>query len=265
MNVESPYLRGMTSELIISGKALGYRLWKIRVNSKGNPVLVPLVMNTHSEWNAEENLATCYSGKHRTPEVPAVHCACGFNAWDWYGRSMIKTYGSVISGSIAGYGRMQIHETGWRSEKAEVIAFLRPEYNFLNSKKAMSEIDNLAEIFNVPVFDTREELEEYSLKFAQPVPDSAKPDQGEYPRYQSNTPPDYSKSIWQHLFIRHAGPKMIGIILILIGIMGLMGANQQNSGQSVTAFWIAVTGNLCSRIYLSLCFVFCQTQKNTFR
>lgn len=75
-----------------------------------------------------------------------------------------------LQGAILGSGKVQIHRTGWRSEKAEIIAFLRPGKEPFSKRIQESSpslaLDQLMLTlslqYGVPIFNTDKELLEYA-------------------------------------------------------------------------------------------------------
>lgn len=165
---------------LYNGKVVGFRFWNIEINSFGDPTLH--AASNWYQWRSGENLADCDPKnlrlRHLDPS-PGIHCQCGFNAWNSYSHDYIRRARlnslnkddplTLVYGSIEGYGNLQIHEKGWRAEKAAVIGFVRPDRelfhaNVLERLGATTDeiFDKLATSFEVPSFDSFEELYEYS-------------------------------------------------------------------------------------------------------
>jgi hypothetical protein len=101
---------------LLTQPLIGYRRWR------GSPDgwLRPL-----SFWGAligplqpGPNAAFCVHGCSRRGRLL---CTCGFYAW-----SSPPTERLAVQGVIAGWGRVTVHEHGWRAEKAQILALIDP-------------------------------------------------------------------------------------------------------------------------------------------
>lgn len=208
---------------IFSGKALGYRKWSINtVNASETRYSFPIhdlnlnPFRNHNEpnkfcvegliwsgergrWYRNTNVAECLNCEI----VPGrsggffQDCHCGFNAWNSLLRAdnylEIRKSRPEILGAIAGWGNTQIHKSGWRSEKAEIIAFyasgndpyiiddwnktlgrnsskqpgIRKVINVLDPESDLYEIERevvhqgLAQSYEVPVFESKRKFKKF--------------------------------------------------------------------------------------------------------
>lgn len=131
------------------GKALGYRTWHVDYDRNKEFVLAPLHKKSKN-WHQGINTAYCNAsliyGMHSSSEhspCGRIGCRCGFNAWNKVEESL-ESGGTekCIYGAISGWGKMQIHEDGWRSEYAEIIA-LYVDKRYLCKRFRLTETDNL--------------------------------------------------------------------------------------------------------------------------
>lgn len=163
--------------------ALGFRSWRIYTETDielirnhiiyRNPIfglfaeefipekpnyLYPIVRE-EEHWKPGINYSKCHSNL-TNHESPASNCHCGFNSFNNLKdaenyESFDFDFNRFVLGSIAGWGKLQLHETGWRSEFAKIIALLIP-----NLKKSNLNIEphikRIAEFYRVPVFESSE-------------------------------------------------------------------------------------------------------------
>lgn len=145
----------------ILGKALGYRSWLISPISK-KPLLYS--MASDFSWEPGINKASCFRNSCSPPDKK---CDCGFNAWNRYLDVQEYSFGiSTIQGAVAGWGNMQIHRDGWRSEKSEIIALYVPLWFSLKTKDLSRKdlVRFLNKFYNVPVFSNSLQLVGYAKK-----------------------------------------------------------------------------------------------------
>lgn len=165
-----------------SGKVLGFRSWKLGLDKQGEVILKPLTARGY-EWEPAENLACCHREGHQAPASQWDPCDCGLYAFHDVNVSLNYSSTKRLQGVVLGSGNVQVHKEGWRSEKAEIVAFLRLDReSFLKRKRKKNPdlrldklLPKLSEKFNVPVFDTDAELLDYVKDLGIPVPAEAKP------------------------------------------------------------------------------------------
>lgn len=156
---------------LFSGYALGYRSWVVDPGGSLQPLFGHPGFRS---WQPGVNIAHCgaYPG---STMIPHPKHDCGFNAFHGLVRAYEyrdslrklqnqnkKSKRTVLTGTIAGFGKIQVHKDGWRSSRARVIALLEEKRFPAISKK-------VARDYSVPIFKRGEALEEFSLQFAQPI------------------------------------------------------------------------------------------------
>lgn len=116
---------------------LGFRQWNI-----GDDGLQATVYS-ESTWQPGVNTATCgndddwcceecsgpydewlASHQQRKHQAPDAECGCGLYAWHTLDMLKSKQSGDqrTIYGAVAGWGKVFAHNTGWRAEKARILA-----------------------------------------------------------------------------------------------------------------------------------------------
>jgi hypothetical protein len=101
---------------------VGYRFWGILKDG----TLIPIGDLGHDKWTYGVNHSYCYDS-----ECPGMeNCECGFYAFReipplklWSNLEM--RISGFVMGSVIGWGKVTLHETGWRSEYAKPIALVR--------------------------------------------------------------------------------------------------------------------------------------------
>lgn len=99
-----------------------------------------------------------------------VH-SCGFHAFHNFDEAFNSRYknDNSILGSIAGFGKVQIHDIGWRSEKAGLIALYAPLKVNLESTDYVYKVQSLSRYYQVPVFSNKKLLNDYAQSKADPI------------------------------------------------------------------------------------------------
>lgn len=172
-----PYYIGMEKQAII-----GYRRWS--VDSEGN--LYP--MTVRDAWKPGINRSFCWVKNPDSADLTVPHdgglCHCGFNAFFELNKAVCSyTAPDSVIGAVAGAGKVQIHEEGFRSEEAQVIALCFVPGNsvikkyfdeFIPGSFCVTEesicgkrdhglIQKAADKYGVPLFDSLEDM----FRFAQ--------------------------------------------------------------------------------------------------
>lgn len=149
----------------------GYRAWVFSMN---DGKLYPANQRgwAYTVWAAGENVAQCVKEPWQiyssplAPEVPHAapgrDCRCGFYAtadWGAIQGSPHEFIGQVVNvaGVIEGYGRVIVHETSWRSEKARVTALIDPcaVAPWVEQTSHYHRIlDHLSVTYDVPILDS---------------------------------------------------------------------------------------------------------------
>ena len=100
-----------------SGAALGWRFWDVTWTDHGGVALCSPVQ--HDTWHPGAHAARCPT----CAEACRLCCTCGLYAYadigdalpNWPGRS------TLVLGIVRGWGRVVLHETGWRSQYAQPL------------------------------------------------------------------------------------------------------------------------------------------------
>lgn len=122
------------------------------------------------DWHPGENIASCLRDRLDPHEAPSEICGCGLyglhrpryaiRKWKVYTRigshSTRADKERYIAGAIAGSGMVEIHRRGWRAERAQIVALLRPNLRELDEEAVIK----LAERYQVPLVENRKELRE---------------------------------------------------------------------------------------------------------
>lgn len=156
--------------------ALAFRYWEIQPN-----ISLLASYGVDSFWKSGTNIAEClyYSEKHKAPHSD---CRCGFNCFSGLpSDESLQNYEGGIWGAILIGGNVEIHNGGYRSEIAQIIALYRPKElqvkpgpnKYFNKLLNLSPEyilpetpdEEVASSYNVPIFYNREDLEKYCLHF----------------------------------------------------------------------------------------------------
>lgn len=199
-DVNSPAKERSSDEVPhVKGKALGYRSWIVQdyspnfkpdflchtdkdVESKLKFSLMPMFKQGY-DWIPGENKAICFMCKD---SLPGDNCECGLYAYNrlsealnyrrssrflhYFSKGKDASLG-IITGAVAGYGKLQIHATGWRSEKSEIIAFLYTGIfnSRFSNKKKYNQAKELAKEYGVPLFRSKRKFKKYAKTKAMPI------------------------------------------------------------------------------------------------
>lgn len=131
----------MSEPEFYANATVGFRQWCLRWKAEGNepPLLEGLVKHGFHQpicyiWNLEgSNRAECmrlklhpnsFSEAHG--EVPRVGCSCGFYAHGRRDAANSETTVHVVGGIVAGWGNLELHESGFRCSIARILALFAP-------------------------------------------------------------------------------------------------------------------------------------------
>jgi len=145
----------MSEPEFYANATLGFRQWCLRWKAGGNepPLLEGLVKHGFHQlrcyrWDLEgPNRAECmrlrfkprsFSEAHG--EVPRMGCSCGFYAHGRRDDSNSETTVHVVGGVVAGWGNLELHESGFRCGVAKVLALFEPD-----TRKRYADYDGVAE------------------------------------------------------------------------------------------------------------------------
>lgn len=171
----------------VNRAALGFRNWDLVPGDRLNGVFFK-----STPFAKGVNKANCHKCARSGAKLPDEEHDCGFNAYDSIS-SAYRSYcwdSNVITGAVAGFGKMRIHVNGWRSEKAQLIAlavidkYYKEKIDTQLSKALNSDLNIylnyinhlfIARRYNVPVFVVKDSLYEYTTQIAIPIPPRLKP------------------------------------------------------------------------------------------
>ena len=136
---------------------LGFRIWAARADAL-------LGVAYEQLWKPGENVARCGQRPVRH-EAPAQRCRCGFNALHGLAPAA-SAYGSLyVAGAIAAWGEIEWHRTGFRAERACVIALCVENGDDANRRRMIERIARAYGVEAVP----RIRLAEHASRFARPL------------------------------------------------------------------------------------------------
>lgn len=160
---------------LLQGKVLGYRAWSLNGYRLGS-------MNQHIDaaWTLGVNEAKCQMDKlswaftenAACAHAPGKQCHCGFNAW----HDVINvgaTREAPVVGAILGWGKIEVHARGFRSQFAQPVAI---SWNPRQAWEDVEKIKAFASEIDIPCvrFD---QLADEASKFGKPIHESLRPAQ----------------------------------------------------------------------------------------
>ncbi|MEY2474946.1 MAG: hypothetical protein QOG87_261 [Actinomycetota bacterium] len=103
-----------------SGAALGWRFWDVAWTSHGGVVLTSPVR--FDPWHPGAHAARCPACRRS----PQMGCRCGLYAYGSLGAALPEwgLDSSRVLGLVRGWGRVVLHELGWRSEFAQPLLLM---------------------------------------------------------------------------------------------------------------------------------------------
>lgn len=140
---------------------IGYRTWRIGDGQLVSPY-------KRSSWPPGVVVARC--GRWHRP--PAEGCACGLYAYHSPDRCRQMGLGPELLGAVVGWGAMDVFPSGWRAERACVVALLGSDLVLPYGPEFV------AAEYGVPLVKSRMELQEEAAKHGAPLPRAEIP---EYP------------------------------------------------------------------------------------
>jgi hypothetical protein len=156
----------------LTQKVIGFRQWAIR-----DGLLWPVGSYGRDAWEPGPQRAYCARSTHINghsvpdPCIPVVSpwCECGFYAL--HSLSEAHWGGDNIRGIVLGWGRMAMHNQGWRAQFVELVALIYPQHATKGDKEV---VDSLAKAYGVPTVEW-ERAESYAKEFGDYCPNSLKP------------------------------------------------------------------------------------------
>lgn len=139
---------------VFQNPLLGFRSWGIDIKE----AKIRAATNEY-HWTPGANTAAC---ENNCGDTPGIRCHCGFNAFYNFKDAQNSKYNNdfAIIGAIAGTGKTELHSLGFRSEKAQIIAFFA-EDNFIYRA--------IAEAYSVPLFTREDQFLSFVSAYANPI------------------------------------------------------------------------------------------------
>jgi len=140
--------------------AIGFRVWRIDEMLTGLRLASP---HRYVAWRPglplkaecqDESVAPALAHPHRKqPGVtpPIEGCTCGIYAYHEPGQMVEAITTRLVGGAVVAWGRLTIHEEGFRAEFARPLALCYPP-RFLAASTA-SALARLAHVYSLPVLD----------------------------------------------------------------------------------------------------------------
>lgn len=102
------------------------------------------------------------AGEH---DAPHNFCRCGLYAYN-FEHPLVEVSGSMAHGAVIGWGRIILHEHGWRAEFARPVAFYGRGNRDLSINPAFEAIRTQLE---APLIPTEGEFRRFALTKGQPI------------------------------------------------------------------------------------------------
>ena len=117
---------------LVPGRIYGLRTWRVRWSAE-RPILSGVFQSTAWAGGLEATRARC-RGKGRNHEAPAPGCRCGIYGMhpsqigEWFEMTRRPfDWGPSVHGIVEAWGRVELHEDGFRSEFARPFAIVHVE------------------------------------------------------------------------------------------------------------------------------------------
>lgn len=123
---------------------VGYRAW--RLGDDG--ALAPVTM-TRAIWTPGVNEARCLSRPFKPHEAPGQDCGCGIYALSWADDPRLDAE-TLAVGSVAAWGDMEVHSTGFRTRYACITALCRTD---TAPPEHLAKLKAAAARYGVPLID----------------------------------------------------------------------------------------------------------------
>lgn len=197
------------SEPDLTTEIIGYRQWYVTPDLE----LRAAGYRVGGSWKPGENEAVCHrmadammltfgyseepQKRHPCGDTPGHDCQCGFYALHdpsdfWYGAqaqrslwatAMISapTSDPLVSGIIVGWGKVEVHHQGFRTQYARIVALALPE-----GKRDAAVARAAAAAYGVPCVPVRD-LPRIAAEFGSTVPMEMRPEKPKPPEDQAST------------------------------------------------------------------------------
>lgn len=165
------HARGADQPPDLSEAVLGYRIWQLGIKGTLGAIVAGSI------WKPGPNKAVCCPSfapssrpVHRSPNPG---CICGFNAYASLVREL-RPYGGTVLGAIAAWGEVDVYQTGFRAEYAQVVALALPATRRHVPASHRERLALAAQRYSVALVP-RERLEVEASQHASPIPPSLLP------------------------------------------------------------------------------------------
>jgi hypothetical protein len=186
---QPPEMVGVQEVPLFSECVLGYRAWTLDRDGQ----LWPL-SSQRRPWAPGINVARCncenpqslqfewswYDGRRVLEPAPAhaapdARCDCGLYSWrrplpQWQDDERFAS-GQRISGAVASWGHLQVHDSGFRAEHACVVTLAYPEQTTPDALTLLEQVADHYRVDLVPLAD----LEQAASQHGTPFPDWVTP------------------------------------------------------------------------------------------
>lgn len=168
----------------LTQRVIGFRQWHVDEQCNLMPVGTPAA----GPWKPGPQHAQCWS-KHGNMRMPCLSvaepsCDCGFYAL--FDLRAATAYGGIsdedtcVQGIVTGWGRMAVHQTGFRAEWIQVMAIIVPDSRIdpwldpRNQDRFPLMYRGVAKKYGIPCMDYSHATE-FAREFGAEMPESLKP------------------------------------------------------------------------------------------
>lgn len=153
---------------------LGYRIWFLRQDGLRS-------MSRNHRWEAGKNVAECRPrqtladhASYRRHTAPREECECGFYGWHEV-EELDPRDGTRVLGAFRAWGRIAVHNDGFRAQYAEPVVLSIPEATMTISQ--VHRMDRVAREYGLPLV-RRQDFQAAAEEFGSPIPQTLRPKQG---------------------------------------------------------------------------------------
>ncbi len=155
---------------LVAGRLYGLRTWRVRWRAS-RPVLSGVFQS--APWNdaLEATKARCRGHGRTQHSAPAPDCRCGIYGMhpsrigEWFEMTRKPfDWGPTVHGIVEAWGRVELHEDGFRAELARPYAIVHVEgYGTWNESREIAEAMGVEHLIFERVSDVAEYCEENGL------------------------------------------------------------------------------------------------------